>query len=413
MLKHNNFLSSVFLLLAVLFVVSCSEDENPTPDDGDGDPTGGVKYIISSYPLASEGVADYLLTVDNLMEGTVSTVGNGKEQDGTYRYYVTNNNRFFSMLYGQGNPGAVTTYELDEEGELTELSDFQSETVQAFAAIGDDILMTKVPRSGDENALWYRINTQDIEIVDEGQINVVELANNGERAHFSWLTQVGDKVFAPYFSIKGCCDDVFGTQYPDSSWIAVFNYPDMSLNTVIKDDRTSFIGRYFTEGLSVDENGDVYAFSSAVATNNGEYTSTKPSAIVRINSGELAFDQDYFFDIEEATNGYYVTLQHYLGNGKMLVMLSDVEEKAAYTVGNRFAIADVYTQTITWVDGAPDPATITNVTRTNLVENGTAYVGITTQEGSYVYEFDASTATATQGIEVEGGQITAINKLTY
>lgn len=408
MTTYNKLTLIPFLLLVSLFATSCSEDDNARPVEvGDED---GIKYIISSTPVASEGVADYLLTADDLTQGSVTTVGNGVEQDGTYRYYITSNNRFFSLLYGQGNPGAVTTYELSREGALDQISNFQSETVQAFTAVDDDILTMKIPRSGDENAKWYRINTESVEIVNEGQVNIVDLAANGERAHFTWLTQVGDKVFAPYMSIKGCCDDGFGTQYPDSSWIAVFSYPDMNLEKVIKDDRTSYIGRYFTNGLAVDEKGDVYAFSSSLATTNDVFTSTRPSAIVRIKKGETEFDQDYFFNVEEASGGYYLTDQNYVGDGKFILMMA--KEKVLYTVGKKFAIADVYNQTITWVEGAPDPADIISVTNTNLVEeDGTAFIGITTNEGSFVYQFDAGAAKAIRGLEVVGGQITAISKL--
>src|SRR5690606_30052378 len=109
MTKHNA-IFSIFMLFAVFTFTACNEDDASTPIGGVSKST---KYIITSSPIASEGVADYLLTVDDLTTGSVSTVGNGIEQDGTYRYYVTNNNRFFSLLYGQGNPGAVTTYELN------------------------------------------------------------------------------------------------------------------------------------------------------------------------------------------------------------------------------------------------------------------------------------------------------------
>src|SRR5690606_17782395 len=143
--NKTNLLGWIALAVAVSF--SCSEDNNAIP----GGSEAGARFIIASTPIASDGVADYLLTADNLHQGTISTVGNGIEQDGTYRYYLTHNNRFFSMLYGQGNPGAVTTYELDQTGQLTKISDFQSETVQAFAPVNDDILLMKIPRSGAAN----------------------------------------------------------------------------------------------------------------------------------------------------------------------------------------------------------------------------------------------------------------------
>lgn len=404
----HNFISTALLCFAAMAFTACSDDDNnTTPEDGGAG--NGSKFIITSTPIASDGVADYLLTVDDLTTGKVSTVGNGIEQDGTYRYYITSNNRFFSMLYGQGNPGAVTTYELNEAGKLTQVSDFQSETVHAFAAVDDDILMMRIPRSGDENASWYRINTESVEIVADGKINIVNLAGNGERAHFTWLTQVGNKVYAPYMSIKGCCNDTFGTQFPDSSWVAVYSYPEMELEKVIKDNRTSYIGRYFTNGLVKDEKGDVYAFSAALANNGGEFTDTNPSAILRINSGTTEFDQDYFFDIAAAADGHYFTAQNYAGNGKFILIMA--KEKESFPAGKKLAIADVYNKTITWVNGIPAAETITKLTTNNLISDGKAFVGITTNETSYVYELDVNTATAKRGIEVEGGVITAISKL--
>lgn len=396
-----------WIALASAVQFSCSDENDPTPTGPDTD----SRYIIASTPIASDGVADYLLTAEDLSQGTISTVGNGIEQDGTYRYYVTHNNRFFSLLYGQGNPGAVTTYELNQNGQLNKVSDFQSETVQAFAPVNDDILMMKVPRSGAANASWYQLNTESLQIVAEGQVNIEDVANNGERAHVNWLTQVGDKVYAPYMSIKGCCNDTFGTNFPDSAWIAVFNYPSMELEKVIKDNRASYIGRYFTDGLIVDEKGDVYAFSPSTATNNGQPTSTKPSAFLKIKSGQTEFDPSYFLNIEEKTDGLHVTDQVYLGQGKSLVILLD--EKGPYATGNRFGVVDLYNGSFKWVTGAPDPANIVRVTNKNYSEKDgkTAYVGITTTEGSFVYVFDGDNATASQGLKVEGGTITAISRL--
>ncbi|QEC42858.1 DUF4374 domain-containing protein [Pseudobacter ginsenosidimutans] len=410
MRKYNQYFSA--LSLAAILFASCDKDDNNNPEPVD--PTVESKYIVAVTPAALTNVADYLLTADNLDAGTISTTGNGVEQDGTYRYYVTHNGKFFSMLYGQGNPGAVTAYDL-ATGKLNKLTNFQTETVQAFAPADKDILMFKIPRSqtGGNNALWYRVSTEKLEIVGEGQTDIVSMASNGERAHFTWLKQVGNKVYAPYMSIKGCCSDNFGTAYPDSAWIAVFSYPSMTLEKVIKDNRTSFIGRYFTDGLEVVENGDVYAFSSGVATNVGVYTSTKHSAITRLKSGITEFDQTYLFDIETASGGWYLTNKLYVGNNTFI--LSMAKDKGAYAIGNRFAIVNVVDKTFKWVEGTPDPKDIADVTTTNFapMDNKTGYIGISLNDGkSAVYKFDASTATAVKGLNVEGGGITAIQKLS-
>ena len=419
MKKRINVLAALGLACAFV-AISCSDDPvNPQPGPGedDGDLTN-TKYIVAAHPNSAEaGTADYLLTVDDLTQGSISTSGNGLEQRGTYRYYMTNQNRFFSMLYGQGNPGAVTSYVLNGEGKLTEASDFVAETVQVFTPVDDEVLLIKVPRSGNENAGFFRINAKDPQLVGEASVNVVKLAGNGERAHFTWATQVEDKVYAPYMSIKGCCNATFDTEYPDSTWVAVFSYPELKLEKVIKDNRTGVLGEYFKNGLFVDEKGDAYGFSGASKTRsvNGEdvLISKNPSAVVRINKGTTEFDQDYFFSFEEKTGGYKINAARYFGNGKFLVQTYGA---AKSLVGVKFAVVDVYEQTVKMVSGLPD--NIKSATTTNygaISEDKTkAYVGLTLESGSsYVYEFDATTATAKQGLQVVGGTITGIHQLKY
>jgi hypothetical protein len=412
--------SKSFLFLALcagIALSSCDKTENNAPGVI-GEEVGATQYIITATPVSTTGIADYLLTSPQLDSSSITTQGNGIEQDGSYRYYINHKGKFFSMLYGQGNPGAVTTYALTTTGQLVKTSDFQSETVQVFAAVKDDILTMKVPRSGTENCLMFRINADSSRIVGEAQVNVVQLAGNGERAHFTWATQVGDKVFAPYMSIKGCCDDNFGTAYPDSSWIAVFSYPELKLEKVIRDNRTSYIGAYFNNGLALDENGDVYAFSPAAATLKvagvTTYTSTKPSAFVRVKKGTTEFDQSYFFNVQEKSGGHHISNQTYLGKGKVLLMMYGTPNQIAGA--KKLAIADLYNQTFTWITGLPDNISSTTASYNNntITDDGSyAYVGINTTAGNAVYKIDIAAAKATKGLVVNGGTITSIIKMKY
>lgn len=400
--------TKTFAILACTFLFSSCIKKNNSVAENPGN------YILAVTPVSSVGTADYLLTAGDLDKGVISTAGNGVEQDGTYRYYVTHNNKFFSMLYGQGNPGAVTTYNI-LDGRINKLSNFQTETVQAFAPVNDDILMVKIPRNiTTPLATWYKVNTNSLLITGEGTIDVQAPSKNGESAHFSWIKQVGNKVYAPYFSIKACCGDSFGTAYPDNAWIAVYSYPEMKLEKVIKDERTSFIGRYFVDGLGVVENGDVYAFSSSVATNNKVLTSTKPSAITRIKAGTSEFDLGYFYDFEAISNGYVITNWIYIGNNNFVVHALPKAKKGAYASGITMAIVNVVDKTFKKVTGMPDEADISDVTENNYTpkDGRYAYVGVNLKSGlSYVYKIDASNATATQGLKVEGGGITAIQHI--
>ena len=392
-----------FILL--LLCVACKKYEVGPPNPGN--------YIVAVTPIAATGVADYLLTAASLEEGMITTQAHGVEQDGTYRYYLTANNKFFSLLYGQGNPGAVTTYSINN-GYLDKLSDFQSETVQAFAPVKDDILLMKISRT-ITNILsnFYIVNTNSLTITSEGTVNNQVPSGNGELAHFTWIKQVGDKVFAPYMSIKGCCNDGFGTAYPDSSWIAVYSYPEMKLEQVIKDDRTSYIGRYFVDGMALDEKGDLYAFSSSVASNKNVITTTKPSAIVRINNGTTAYDQSYYLNVEAISEGKNITDWLYVGQGNFVVLMTTKAQKGTYTTGTHFGIVNVYSKTFKSIVGVPNATDINKVSATNYSnQKGVGYFGITLKNGdSYVYKIDAVAATAMQGLKVEGGSIAAITRL--
>lgn len=373
-------------------------------------------YILAVTPVAQTGVADYLINAPSLESGTISTEGNGTEQDGTYRYYLTFKNKFYSMLYGQGNPGAVTAYNL-QDGLLNKLTNFQSETVHAFAPVNNDILLVKVSRNlTTPESQWYSVDSEGLRITRQGAINTHDLTGTEEIAHLSWVRQVGDKVFAPFFSIKATEVGGWGTDYPDNAWIAVYSYPEMQLEKVIKDDRTSYIGRYFVDGLTTVENGDVYAFSPAIAIDKAKeskFISTKPSAITRIKAGTTTFD-DYYFDLEAETGGYNLTNWTYIGNGKAVGHFSTKAEKGVYVVGTHLGIIDFAAKTVKFVTGFPEVGEISNVTTNNYtpLDGKTAAIGVTLKSGiSYVYNINAETATATQGLKVEGGTITAISRL--
>jgi hypothetical protein len=410
-MKKNSTLALLAFLTFTTFSCSSDSDKSGNETGGGGD-TGKTKYIITATTGAA-GIADYLLTTDDISTGSITTTGNGLEQDGTYRYYITAQNNFFSLLYGQGNPGAVTTYNLNAEGKLVKKSNFQAETVHVFAAVNKDILTIKVPRSGAASiASMYKIDAEKSLITGEAQQDTKKLAGNGERAFFTWATQVGDKVFMPYMSIKGDGVDNFGTKNPDSTWVAVYNYPELKLQKVIKDNRTSYLGAYFTNGLFQDENGDAYGFSGAIASSNAVLTSTKPAAVVRIKKGTTEFDKSYFFNVQEKSGGFKISATTYISKGKFLLLMYGNAGKNNGVP--KLAIADVYNQTFTWVTNAP--ATLTSVTsRYNITteDGNSAVIGINTPEGNWIYTINGTTAVATKGKKVEGGQITAIAKLKY
>lgn len=412
MKKRNLFKLLALAAIGVISFSSCDDDNN----NGTGQPVDAeAQYIVVATPDGQlyEG-ADYVLQTNSLTEGSITTKGAGIEQDG-YRYYAFNNNKVFSLLYGQGNPGDVTVYNLNSTGILQHTATVNTPTVQVFGKYNKELILIRCPRSGDENATLMRINTDDPQITLTEYVNVVELAGNGERAHFTGAFQVGSEIYAPYYCIKGITNAVFHSDYSDSTWVAVFSYPDLKLKRVIKDNRTSYIGYYFAQsGLEQIENGDVYAFSTATLGGDGVVASTKPSAAIRIKNGESEFDQSYFFNIQEKSGGHHLYNARYVGNNKFFLTM--YSEKNITSGTYSFAIVDVVTQSFTWVTGMPQPEEIASLGRLPYIsEDGkTIAWGIATKsENPHIYIVDIATATAKKGLEVQAGAITAVGRLTY
>ncbi|KAA6330989.1 hypothetical protein EZS27_020363 [termite gut metagenome] len=407
---------SLFAVLFVPFFASCDKDNDvPQPEVA-----GNFQYIVVATPEGSASEAsDYLLQTGSLTEGSITTVGAGIEQDG-YRTFVFHKNKAFSLLYGQGNPGAVTTYALDENGVLARYSNLQTETVQVFGTYNDELILIKTPRQGDANAGIYRIDAVNPQILATGYTDVVQLAGNGERAHFTGAFQVGDKIYAPYMCIKGVAGQVFHTDFTDSTWIAVYSYPDLKLEKVIKDNRTSYLGYYYAQnGMAQIENGDVYAFSTATLgdISQGITPSTKPSAAIRIKKGTSEFDQSYFFNIQEKSGGYHLERAFYLSGTKFLLTIHpDKTTTGSGASKVKFAIVDVVAQSFTWVTGLPEPEALVDVSRLPYISDDGQVIafGITVAgEYPHVYTIDVAAAKATKGLEVVSGSITSIGKLTF
>ena len=408
-MKKRILFSLMTAIVGSTILVSCDSDNDVIKDK-----TIDAPYIVVATPDGQlfEG-ADYILQSPSLTEGSVTIKGAGIEQDG-YRYYAFNNNKVFSLLYGQGNPGDVRVYGLNGNGWLEKSAIVNTPTVQVFGKYDSDLILIKTPRSGDVNAEIMRISTDNPQIAKTAFVNVVNLANNGERAHFTGAFQVGNEIYAPYYCIKGVTNAVFHSDFSDSTWVAVFSYPDLELQRVIKDSRTSYIGYYFAQsGLDQVDNGDVYAFSTATLGETGVVASTKPSAAIRIKKGEKEFDQSYFFNIQEKSGGHHLYNARYLGGNKFFLTMF---ANANSTTGNyKFAIVDVVDQSFTWVKGMPEPDQIAALGRLPYVsEDGkTIAWGVATKtENPFVYVVDVATATAKKGLEVKAGAITAVGKLS-
>ncbi|WP_125720484.1 DUF4374 domain-containing protein [Flavobacterium ustbae] len=399
------------LLCASLFLGACSSNDNSDEEPVINEPVEGMFVLTAKKGLAG---ADLLYT-NSTLDGTLTTTGKGIEQNGASRTYLTHNGFIYSFMFGGSAPGAVTAYKVNALKELEKVTDFQTETMHVFGTIGDDILMMKNAWQPEEEFNnWYRLDTKTQQIVARGEINANKLAGNGGKAFFTDLKKVGNKVFASYWNIESA--RTFRSSYTDSTMIAVYSYPDMKFEKVIRDARTGSIGAYFRSGLEVDELGDVYVLGTKLGPDKtGAHSTKTPVAFMKIKKGTTEYDKSYFFNITAASGGKYVFQKLYLGKGNFLLTMGDNPDTYGTTMGLSnpisFAIVNVYNSTYKAVTGAPDPASIYRTTEYSNnyspLDGKTGYLGIniidmaTFSISGSIYKFDAETATMTKALTLD------------
>lgn len=406
-------------LLALVFsIASCSKNDAPSnPIDTDTIPTSIEKkgiFVISgrSSPFAG---ADVLYTSSTLDSGTLITQGVGTEQDGSTFNYATNGSYLYSLLFNQGNPGAVTVYQPNTEGTLSQVAKLQTETMTCYGNVGSEILLTKNAwQPAEDYTQWYRLDTKTQQLVGNGEINAKELAGNGDKAFFTDILKVDKNVFISYWKVESGL--TFATASPDSNWIAVYSYPEMQLQKIISDNRTGAIGAYMTRGLDMDENGDIYALGTMLDYDKTKkYSTNKPVAFLKIKKGTTEYDPNYLLNITSLSEGQYVYKKNYLGKGYFLLTMCPkpyIYATPFYGAlmygGIKLAVVNVYDGTFKWVSGIPDNTSIQSTSGDANYSNldGTGYIGLyyTEQENSKsaIFKIDGPTATAKMGLETDG-----------
>ncbi len=392
-------LSQTFIVLILsIFFVSCAEDEiNPEV------PAGEEKYTVAIQVMGSnDEAADYLVQTEKLLEGPITSEGQGVEQTG-WRYFTSVNNTLFSIGYYADNNAIA--YRLDDEGNLYEHGRFVFEKTLDIMAPADNntLLAMEVPRAGVNNRVLHVIDVDEVSIERKIETEIYKPAGDSLVKWPTGMVVKGDKLFISFYPMSPSGN--FTTPDVDTAQVAVFSYPEIEFQKVLSDTRTSPVGIYGNaSGIIESDNGDLYTFSSSSLA-AGFTKQTKPSGILRIKNGETEFDPNYFLNIEEATNGGKIVYFAPVGNGKAIarILTDDSTLWGAFSVVNpicKLVIIDLEAASVTDVSGVPLHGG--QYATPSLVEDGKVYMNITTATDAHIYEIDPETATSVKGAEIEG-----------
>lgn len=397
-------------LLTVLstLMISCSDDDSPSTETPETD--SGITMVLKA---TGGDEPEYVVSSTNIMEGTISAVGNGFESlDWNFVYNVDDT----GFVLGYTNFEAQV-YQENEGGEVEEVAKFILETpLEVFGNVDDEVMLAiDAPRDGSHTTRkLYSIDAETGYITSITDLSIYDLdtgtPGEGLSAWPSALEVVGDKLFISYYLV----DDLgyYSTPDPDKAYVAIYSYPNVESAPIkiIEDDRTSNIGvNGTTTGLIQADNGNLYSYSCGTEMGGFSPKATKPSGILRINSGSTDFDESYFFNIEEAYNGGSIFWFDYVGNNKAIARILTSDEGGAWAAFGRdvfnqkLVIIDLENQTITDVENVPLHAK--RYTSPVNVIDGKVYVSIETATDAYVYQVDIDTAVGTKGAKIEGKTI--------
>lgn len=417
--KLKNVLSIAFV---AILLISCSSDDEGTTITV---PQTTSKYVLGfqAFPVGQSEPVDYILelpSVDALASGEISVEGQGTPLRG-WRFFHQAGNTVFTAGYADDDQ--CIAYQLSENGTLEDVANFAFQsTLDNFAAIDDNTLLAVELTYGGLSDKRFHIVNADTGVLERVVEHPVDIDYGSGTAEdpgsIPWVTGMvlrDGKLYVSYH--KWSADGSFITPDTDRAYVAVFKYPDFELEKIIYDDRTSPIGvNGHSTGIEATENGDIYSFSTS-ALSAGFTSATKPSGILRIKNGETEFDQDYFFNVEEATNGGKIFWMDYLGNGKAIarIIVDDTNgagEWGAFFKNDVFklVVIDLESKTITDVSGVPVHGH--RYTSPMFVEDGKAYISSSTDTETHVYIVDPETATATKGAKILGLGLKGIFKIT-
>ncbi len=405
-----NKIKTIFILaiFASTTFTSCEKESEETLSTG-------IKYVVSLRNQASsESTADYLLLIDDLMSGEITAVGQGVELVG-WNYADKFGDTFFAFGYTDNE--CIGYKEVDST--LKSQGKLSFDRMDMLSAINDEtFLAIGAPWGGGSfNCELQLVNIENILISTSVEHPIYESFYTDSDTSYqlnAWPTfgyVENNQLFVFFYPLDGI---TWETPNTDTAYCSIFSYPELTYIKTIKDSRTSPIGYYATQPCVItDEYGNHYTFSSSSLV-AGFTQSTKPSGILRIKAGEEEFDEDYFFNVEDAF-GYKILTAAYVSDGKVVANVVNTENDiadnswAAFSVTSPLletAILDLENQTFTLVNEVP--AHGGQYRTPMLLENDKVYLSVNNGNEAYIYEVDANTATATKGALIIGNEVQSI-----
>lgn len=405
--------SSIMLMATIamtsLTLSSCDDDlsgEQEIPN---------APYVLSLGVTSSGNTSYYVVSTDNLMEGTINAVGKGIEQNGYHDYQQGGNTIFCIGGLGVTNATGVVR---GSDGLLKEQGEFVfNNSINGFCQVdGNTMVALELPsnKESGNKLTFYTVDAHTAAITSKNSKTSVSPIDNLDWPSITGMAHSGGNLYVTYTPMNS---KTFETAYTDTCFVAVYSYsyPEFKFVKLMKDTRMGPGGSWNAfNGFVKDEEDNLYVMSNS-AISNGYSQSTKHAGFLRIKKGSTTFDEDYFFDFEQATGGLKPAHIQYIGNGLVFAEVSTITPQTANDRWGdkslKCCIIDLKNKTVKDVEGIPVHNGNGGRRFACLIENGYAFLPVSTTDGIYIYRTDIATAKAERGARVSTSFVGGFFKL--
>lgn len=399
---RKSIIRTLYLLAILPFLFTgCSEESDPEPDETNTLITTG--YAISTVSGAWPDQTTYVQWTGGL---DLTSIGNDKARELTGNASTVT---FQGAIYATpfGVPANLVKYVVNNDSTTHEEQRivvpgantfstiyFQSETV-AYATVSGGISKLII------------FDPSTMRISDEVSLSSVTSAfPEATRTYYLDMIERDGKLF------MGVHYENNFVPVNDNAYVAVIDLSTNAVEKVISDTRTGMVfgGQASNAGMIMDSNGDIYV--QALGTTNAG--GAGPSGVLRINSGQTEFDNDYFFDLEDEVGNICYGIYHTSGGRTFTANVQDESDFWEYATGQpQFKYVEIdltNRQSIGDVPGLPT----TYGSRRMIIhemEDQSLLFTIATNDENAVYRLDAATNTSSRYFVSTGGYITGLEKL--
>lgn len=181
-------------------------------------------YVLSLGVTSGGNTSYYVVSTDNLMEGTINAVGKGIEQNGYHDYQQGGNTIFCIGGLGVTNATGVVR---GSDGLLKEQGEFVfNNSINGFCQVdGNTMVALELPsnKESGNKLTFYTVDAHTAAITSKNSKTSVSPIDNLDWPSITGMAHSGGNLYVTYTPMNS---KTFETAYTDTCFVAVYSYPE-------------------------------------------------------------------------------------------------------------------------------------------------------------------------------------------